>query len=151
VRGPPRTLYCEASRGLLGSSGSHPPGTTKDDDGEMARKTRSIRELRAEAEAAEALGKTTKAKKATKAKKTTAAKTSKAKTAKKTAAKKTTRRKVAKEARYKAYWGVFTQGMKRVAMFEYADRKAAEKKAGELVNSSRAHHFVGLVKEAITE
>ncbi len=117
----------------------------------MARKTRSIRELRAEAEAAEALGKTTKAKKATKAKKTTAAKTSKAKTAKKTAAKKTTRRKVAKEARYKAYWGVFTQGMKRVAMFEYADRKAAEKKAGELVNSSRAHHFVGLVKEAITE
>jgi len=117
----------------------------------MARKTRSIRELRAEAEAAEALGKTTKAKKATKAKKTTAAKTSKAKTAKKTAAKKTTRRKVAKEARYKAYWGVFTQGMKRVAMFEYADRKAAEKKAGELVTSSRAHHFVGLVKEAITE
>jgi len=117
----------------------------------MARKTRSIRELRAEAEAAEALGKTTKAKKATK-KKTAAKKTAAKKTAaKKTAAKKTTRRKVAKEARYKAYWGVFTQGMKRVAMFEYADRKAADKKAGELVSSSKAHHFVGLVKEPITE
>ncbi len=119
----------------------------------MARKTRSIRELRAEAEAAEALGKTTKAKKATKkAAKKTAKKTAAKKTAaKKTAAKKTTRRKVAKEARYKAYWGVFTQGMKRVAMFEYADRKAADKKAGELVSSSKAHHFVGLVKEPITE
>jgi hypothetical protein len=58
---------------------------------------------------------------------------------------------VAKEARMKAFWGVFTQAMKRVAMFEYADKKAAEKKAAELVASSRAHHFVGLVKEPITE
>jgi hypothetical protein len=46
---------------------------------------------------------------------------------------------------------VFTQAMKRVAMFEYADKKAADKKAAELVASSRAHHFVGLVKEPITE
>jgi len=113
----------------------------------MARKTQSIRAKRAEVEAAEALGKTSKAKK------TAAKKPAKEKVAKepKKAAKKTTRRKTAKEARMKAYWGVFTQAMKRVAMFEYADKKAAEKKVAELVASSRAHHFVGLVKEPITE
>jgi hypothetical protein len=37
--------------------------------------------------------------------------------------------------------------MKRLAMFEYADKKAAEKKASEL----GANHFIQLVKEAITE
>ena len=66
-------------------------------------------------------------------------------------AKKPSRKKAAKEARMKAYWGVFNQGMKRLAMFEYSDRKAAEKKAAELMQSSRASHFIQLVKEAITE
>jgi hypothetical protein len=51
----------------------------------------------------------------------------------------------------KAYWGVFNSGMKRLALFEYADKKAAEKKVQELIGSSRAHHFVQLVKEAISE
>jgi hypothetical protein len=51
----------------------------------------------------------------------------------------------------KAYWGVFNSGMKRLALFEYADKKAAEKKVQELVGSSRVHHFVQLVKEAISE
>jgi len=51
----------------------------------------------------------------------------------------------------KAYWGVFNQGMKRLALFEYADKKAAEKKAAELVGSSRSHHFIQLIKEAISE
>lgn len=102
--------------------------------------------MRAEVEAAEAQGKT--AKKATKAKKEKVAKEPKPK---KVAAKKTTRRKVAKVARMKAYWGIFTQGWKRVAMFEYADKKSAEKKAADLVASSKAHHFVQLVKEAIDE
>jgi hypothetical protein len=115
----------------------------------MARRTQSIKAKRAEVEAAEALGKASKAKKAAPKK---AAKTEKAaKEPKKAAAKKPSRRKVAKEARMKAYWGVFTQAMKRVAMFEYADKKAADKKAAELVTSSRAHHFVGLVKEPIAE
>jgi hypothetical protein len=116
----------------------------------MAKKTRSIKEMRAQVEAAEALGKTAKTKKA--GEKTPKAKKEKvAKEPKKAAAKKPSRRKVAKESRMKAYWGVFTQAMKRVAMFEYADKKAAEKKAAELVASSRVHHFVGLVKEPITE
>jgi hypothetical protein len=115
----------------------------------MARKTKSIREMRAEVEAAEAQGKTTKKAPGEKAKK--AKKEKVVKDPKKPAAKKTTRRKVAKVARMKAYWGIFTQGWKRVAMFEYADKKSAEKKAADLVASSRAHHFVQLVKEAIDE
>jgi len=118
----------------------------------MAKKTRSIREMRAQVEAAEALGKTAKPKKKAGEKAAPKAKKEKApKEPKKAAAKKPSRRKVAKEARMKAYWGVFTQAMKRVAMFEYADKKAADKKASELVASSRVHHFVGLVKEPITE
>jgi hypothetical protein len=128
----------------------HSHHLTKDGTGDMARKTVSIKAKRAEVEAAEARGIT--AKKATKkaaAKKP--AKAKKEKVVKDPKAKKPTRRKVAKVARMKAYWGVFTQGWKRVAMFEYADKKAADKKASELVASSRAHHIVQLVKEPITE
>jgi hypothetical protein len=51
----------------------------------------------------------------------------------------------------KAYWGVYNQGMKRLAMFEYSDKKAAETKAADLMASSRTNHFIQLVKEAITE
>ncbi|RLS79589.1 MAG: hypothetical protein DWI03_01370 [Planctomycetota bacterium] len=113
----------------------------------MARKIVNRKELRAQADAAEARGKT--AKKTAKAKGDKAEKP--AKEPKKAAAKKPARKKTAKETRLKAYWGVFNQGMKRLAMFEYADKKAAEKKAAELVASSRAHHFIQLIKEAIVE
>ena len=109
----------------------------------MARKIVNRKELRAQADAAEARGKT--AKKTAKAKGDKAEKP--AKEPKKAAAKKPARKKTAKETRLKAYWGVFNQGMKRLAMFEYADKKAAEKKAAEL----GANHFIQLVKEAITE
>lgn len=116
----------------------------------MARKTVSIKAKRAEADAAAARETTTK--KATKkAASDKPAKAKKEKVVKEPKAKKPIRRKVAKVARMKAFWGVFTQGWKRVAMFEYADKKAAEKKAAELVASSRAHHIVQLVKEPITE
>jgi hypothetical protein len=104
----------------------------------MARKVVNRKELRAQAEAAEARGKT---KKAAKEKKEKAAKE------KKPAVKKPSRKKVAKVSRMKAYWGVFNQAMKRLAMFEYADKKAAEKKAAEL----GANHFIQLIKEAIAE
>ena len=67
------------------------------------------------------------------------------------AAKKPSRKKVAKEARMKAYWGVFNPSMKRLVLFEYADKKAADKKAADLTNTSKSQHFVQLVKEAITE
>lgn len=110
----------------------------------MARKVVNRKELRAQVEAAEARGKKA-------APKEKAAKEKKAKEPKKAAEKKPARKKVAKEARMKAYWGVFNSGMKRLALFEYADKKAAEKKVQELIGSSRAHHFVQLVKEAISE
>ena len=116
----------------------------KDGDGTMARKVVNRKELRAQAEAAEARGKT---KKAAKEKPAKEKKEKAAKEPKKAAAKKPSRKKVAKEARMKAYWGVFNQAMKRLAMFEYADKKAAEKKASEL----GGNHFIQLIKEPIAE
>jgi hypothetical protein len=129
------------------------PDIPKDGGGDMARKTVSIKAKRAEVEAAEARGTTAKktAKKSAADKPAKVKKEKAVKEPKKPGEKKPSRRKVAKEARMKAYWGVFTQGWKRVAMFEYADKKAAEKKAGELIASSRAHHIVQLVKEPIAE
>ncbi|MCE9607201.1 MAG: hypothetical protein K8U03_20130 [Planctomycetia bacterium] len=53
--------------------------------------------------------------------------------------------------RLKAFWGVFNQMLKRVAVFEYADRKPADKKAADLSVSSKQPHFVQLVKEIIRE
>ena len=100
----------------------------------MARKVVSRKKLRAEAEAAEA---------AEEAPKTT----------KKKAAKKTTRKKKAKkdaaEIRLKAFWGVFSQSLKRVAVFDYSQRKAADKKVADLNAKGKTPHFVQLVKEAI--
>mgnify|MGYP006271375003 FL=1 len=115
----------------------------------MARKTVNRKELRAQSDAAEAREKT--AKKATKEKAPKAKKEKAAKEPSKAPAKKPSRKKVAKEARMKAYWGVYTPAMKRLALFEYSDRKAAEKKAADLTASSRVSHFIQLCKEAITE
>ncbi len=99
----------------------------------MARKILNRKELRQESEAAERLQPTKKKKKA------------KAKTKRKS------RAKVAKEVRLKAFWGVFNQSLRRVAVFEYADRKAADKKAEALSESQKTPHFVQLVKEVIEE
>ena len=73
------------------------------------------------------------------------------KVAKKAAKKRATRKKVVKDVRLKAYWGVFNSGLKRLAVFEYADKRAAEKKAKELSSGSKGNHFIQLVKEPITE
>jgi len=88
------------------------------------------------------------AKTATTAKK----KTVKAKTAtKKTATKKRASRakKSSAPVRLKAFWGVYSQTLKRVAIFDYSQRKAANKKAAELSTSQKSPHFVKLVKEVI--
>ena len=98
----------------------------------MARKTVSLKAKRAEAEAAE---------KAAPKKKKTAKK--------KTATKRKSRAKAAKVVRMKAYWGVFNQSLKRIALFEYSQKKQAEKKAKEL--SAKSPHFVQPVKEEIVE
>jgi hypothetical protein len=96
----------------------------------MARKVLNRKELRAAAEGAEAAEKAT---------------------GKKAPAKRKSRAKAAKEVRLKAFWGVFNQSMKRVALFEYAERKAADKKAAELSTSQKTPHFVQPVKEVIAD
>lgn len=95
----------------------------------MARKVVSRKELRAEAEAAERAD-------VKKAKKKKAAKR---------------RKKTAAEVRVKLYWGVFSQSLKRVALFEFNQRKQAEKKAEDLSKSAKSPHFVQRVKEAVEE
>ncbi len=100
----------------------------------MARKIVNRKELREEAEAAERLG-VTKKKKA----------------AKKKAAPRKSRKKTAKEVRLKAFWGVFSQSLTPVAMFEYAQRKEADKKASDLSESKKSPHFVQMVKKVIEE
>jgi hypothetical protein len=99
----------------------------------MARKILNRKELRAETEAAErvAAGSPT--------------------AAKKPAAKRKSRAKVAKEVRLKAFWGVFTQSLRRVALFEHSQRAEADKKAADLTESQKSPHFVQLVKEVIEE
>jgi hypothetical protein len=51
----------------------------------------------------------------------------------------------------KLFWGVFNQSLKRVALFDFTQRKAAEAKAQELSGSGKSPHFVQKVKEAIQE
>jgi hypothetical protein len=105
----------------------------------MARKLANRKELREQAEAAEAGEKVKK--KAAKGE----GETGEAKPP----AKKKSRAKVVKEVRLKAFWGVFNQSLKRVALYEYSQKKQAEKKAAELNASQKTPHFVQPVKEVI--
>ncbi|MEM8864526.1 MAG: hypothetical protein AAGF31_03160 [Planctomycetota bacterium] len=102
----------------------------------MARKTVSIKDKRAEAEAAEAAEAAAPKKKKKAAKKKTARKS---------------RAKAAAEVRLKAFWGVFNQSLKRVALYDYTQKKEAEKKAKELTDKGKSPHFVQPVKEVIEE
>lgn len=115
----------------------------------MARKILNRRELRAAAEAAERLddeeedlGVDEEAEEGEEAEKPAK---------KKPAAKRKSRAKEVKEVRLKAFWAVFNQAMKRVALFEYHERSQAEKKAADLSTSQGTPHFVQLVKEIIDE
>ena len=97
----------------------------------MARKVVSRKAKAAEVEAAE--------KKAATAKK-------------KTPAKKTTKRKskkAAEDVRMKLYWGVFSQNLKRVAVFEFDQKREAQKRATELSKGGKSPHFIQKVKEEI--
>jgi hypothetical protein len=71
--------------------------------------------------------------------------------AKKVPVKRKSRAKVAKEVRLKAFWGVFNQSLRRIAVFEYSQRAEAQKKAEDLSESQKSPHFVQLVKEVIEE
>ena len=103
----------------------------------MARKVVSRKEKRAEVEAA--------------AKKTPAATKTKKEADAKAAPKRKSRAKAAKDIRLKAFWGVFNQTLKRIALFEYSDKKKAEKMAAELTAGGKSPHFVQLVKDAVQE
>jgi len=100
----------------------------------MARKVLNRKVLREEAEAAEKAGVADEPKK----------------TAKKATPRKS-RKKEPVEVRVKLFWGVFNQSLKRVALFEFNQRKQAEKKAEEMSQGGKAPHFVQKVKEAIEE
>ncbi|MCE5266963.1 MAG: hypothetical protein LLG00_03665 [Planctomycetaceae bacterium] len=98
----------------------------------MARKILNRKELRQANDAAEAAG-------------------AEAKPAKKAPVKRKSRAKVVKEVRLKAFWGVFNQSLRRIAVFEHSQRADADKKAAELTESQKSPHFVQLVKEVIEE
>lgn len=105
----------------------------------MARKVVNRKELRAEAEAAEARGLVD----------GEGGKKAKVKAEKKTPVKRKSRSKTAEPERKKLFWGVFNQSAKRIALFDFSQRKAAEAKAGELTASGKNQHFVMKVKEAV--
>lgn len=98
----------------------------------MARKVVSRKDKRAEVEAAEKMD----AEKGVK---------------KKAPVKRKSRAKAAKEIRLKAYWGVFNQSLKRIALYDYSQKKEAQAKAEELSASGKSPHFIQPVKEAIEE
>ena len=103
----------------------------------MAAKIVNRKERRAEVEAAERKGKSTAKKGEPKA------------SVKKEPAKRKSRAKSAKEVRLKAFWGVFNQSLKRVALYEFSEKKEADKKAKELTASGKSPHFVQPVKEEV--
>lgn len=102
--------------------------------------------------------------KKTATKKTAAKKTTKKATKKKTAKaaegddgaapKKKKKRKSRKKAvivRHKVFWGVFNHAMKRVALYDFNQKKAAEKRVKDLNESGKPPHFVQKVKEEVEE
>ncbi|MGB7329558.1 MAG: hypothetical protein WBD31_32085 [Rubripirellula sp.] len=93
----------------------------------MARKVVSRKAKAAEAEAAEKLITDQKAKK---------------KSSKRT-------KKAAADVRLRLYWGVFSQNLKRVAVFEFDQRKEAQQRAEELSKGGKSPHFIQKVKEEI--
>ena len=104
----------------------------------MARKTVNRKELREQAEAAEAL-------------EAAEDESGKKKKKKKKATKRKSRTKEPVEVRMKVFWGVFNHAMKRVALYDFNQRKAAEKRAKELSAEGKPPHFVQKVKEVIEE
>ena len=111
----------------------------------MARKVVNRKELRAENDAAEAQAKAAEAEGGEAGKKVKPAKE------KKPPAKRKSRSKTPEVIRMKLFWGVFNQSLKRIALFDFTQEKAAKAKAAELSASGKSPHFVQKVKEAIAE
>lgn len=109
----------------------------------MARKVVNRKELRAENDAAEA-----KEKAAEVAGEEGEGGKKKAK-AKKPAVKRKSRAKSTEPARKMLFWGVYNQSLKRVAKYDFMQKKAAEAKAAELSTGGKSPHFVQKCKEEI--
>lgn len=59
------------------------------------------------------------------------------------------RSKAAENVRMRLYWGVFSQNLKRVAVFDFDKKSEADKRAKELSKGGKSPHFVQKVKEPI--
>ncbi|MCR9117169.1 MAG: hypothetical protein NXI22_09525 [bacterium] len=70
---------------------------------------------------------------------------------KRKAAKRKSRAKAAADVRMKLYWGVFNQSLKRIALYPFDQKEAAEEKAEDLNKPGKAHHFVQKVKQEVVE
>ena len=111
----------------------------------MARKVINRRELREQSDAAEARGADATVEAGEEGE--TGAKTKK----KKAATKRKSRAKSTEPARLKLFWGVFNQASKRIAKYDFTQKKQAEQKAAELSTGGKNPHFVAKVKEAVEE
>jgi hypothetical protein len=100
----------------------------------MAKKTVSRKKLRAESDAAAAEAK----------------KKAKAPVKKKAPAKRRSKSKDPDDIRVRMFWGVYNQTMKRVAKYDFHQKKAAQKRAEELTAEGKPH-FVQKDKEPIDE
>jgi hypothetical protein len=70
---------------------------------------------------------------------------------KKAPTKRKSRAKSAEPARLKLFWGVFNQASKRIAKYDFTQKKQAEAKAAELSAGGKNPHFVAKVKEPVEE
>ncbi len=109
----------------------------------MAKRTKSIREMREQAEAAEKQGKTA-------AGEGTAGDKKKVKEGKKKAAK-PKRSKVKVVVRKRLLWGVFSSSLKEEGRFPYAEKDAAESRAADLAAKHKRTYFVQPIKEPLPE
>jgi hypothetical protein len=113
------------------------------EDSSMAKKTRNIRELREQADAAEKQGKTTSESGASEKKKV--------KDPKKKAAAKPKRSKVKVIVRKRMLWAVFSASLKEEGRFAYAERDAADARAAELAAKHKRTFFVQAIKEPLPD
>src|SRR5436190_1561372 len=110
----------------------------------MAKKTKNLRELREQADAAEKQGKAPVTEAGAGEKK-------KVKDPKKKAAAKPKRSKAKIIVRKRLLWGVFSSSLKEEGRYPYADRDAAEARAADLAAKHKRTYFVQPIKEPLPE
>jgi hypothetical protein len=116
----------------------------------MARKVINRRELREQADAAEAREEDKEDDDAEASGDEEEAEAKPAKK-KKAATKRKSRAKSAEPARLKLFWGVFNQASKRIAKYDFTQKKQADAKAAELSAGGKNQHFVAKVKEPVED